>query len=243
MAIPFYDNLDLNNNKISNVGTPESNTDVSNKQYVDGAITVLRTEINQSILTEINGVTDYIDGKVSTINTTISDLDSSVNTRIISNIVDDLYTSDSEKSLSAKQGVELRTQLETLNTAVSSVNNYNSVEDGEIGPSGRILGYDYIRCLIPIFIDEPVVQQINDFDLSQKIGNIAVVFKVSAFVIENGIIHYINTDDMKLINYDIQQAILKLEFSQTLLSELENNTLYLIVEYYNDANYEIPVNP
>lgn len=237
MAIPFYDNIDINNNKIINVNTPELDGDSANKKYVDDSIYNLSNTINTKILEEKANITDYIDEEINTTKSLITALESSVDTKILNNIVDDLYTSDNDKSLSARQGVELRSLIEDLSTTVTSVNNYDSVEDGEINISGNILGLAYKRCLIPIFIDTSITEQINEFDLAQKIGNIAVIFKISGFIIENAIIHYINTDDFKVIDYNIKQAKLKLEFSQTILPTLENNTLYLIIEYYDDTQF------
>ena len=179
----------------------------------------------------------YIDEEINTTKSLITDLESSVDTKMLNNIVDDLYTSDNDKSLSARQGVELRGLIDNLSTKVTYVNNYDSIEGEKINTSGNILGLAYKRCLIPIFIGTPITEQINEFDLAQKIGNIAVIFKISGFIIENAVIHYINTDDFKVIDYNIKQAKLKLEFSQTILPTLENNTLYLIIEYYDDTQF------
>lgn len=237
MAIPFYDNIDLNNNKIINLNPPENDNDVANKKFVDDSISALNIVIDAKILEEKADLKDYVDGEITAVNTTISGVSSSIDTKILNSIVDDLYTSDETKSLSANQGVEIRNLINSIREDIAVVNNYESVEDGAIDTIGTILGFAYRRALVPIFIDEPVLQQLNEFDLSQKIGNIAVIFKISAYIIENAKIHYINTDDMKLIDYDIQQAKLKIEFSQTLLPELEDNTLYLILEYYEDNDF------
>ena len=50
MAIPFYDNIDLNNNKIINLKAPENDGDVSNKKYIDDSISALNTTLNAKIL-------------------------------------------------------------------------------------------------------------------------------------------------------------------------------------------------
>lgn len=237
MAIPFYDNIDLNNNKIINLKAPENDGDVSNKKYIDDSISALNTTLNAKILEEKADLKDYVDNELLTINTNITNVSNSIDTKIQDSIVDNLYTSDAEKTLSANQGVELRTRLDNLNNSIVFVNNYNSVEDGEsLDGNGSILGYAYKRCLIPIFIDEAVTQQIQEYNLYDIVGDNAIIFKVSAYIIENNKIHYINTDDIKLIDYDILQFKLKLEFSQTLLPELEDNTLYLIIEFYNDVS-------
>ena len=109
MAIPFYDNIDLNNNKIINLKAPENDGDVSNKKYIDDSISALNTTLNAKILEEKADLKDYVDNELLTINTNITNVSNSIDTKIQDSIVDNLYTSDAEKTLSANQGVELRT--------------------------------------------------------------------------------------------------------------------------------------
>lgn len=237
MAIPYYDNIDLNNNKIANSKDPEQDKDVVNKIYLDRKIEAINTSVDTKIESKSSELTEYIDGKISTINTNITDLDNDIINRIHENISDDLFTNDALKSLSASKGVELRTRIESIITSLESVNDYTSIEDGELPISGNILGISYTRCVIPIYIDTEIGTNIVEHSLVNKISNISVIFKISGYLIANKKVYYINTDNIKLIDYDINNNILKLQYSDELLPTLRGNTVYVIIEYYEDNNF------
>ena len=133
MAIPFYDNLDLKNNKIENVGTPTNNGDAINKQFLDTELDSLHTTISGEVADEISIVNrsigavneriDGIDGEVTT------KIDARINTvtpgLIEANIVDSLSSAEANKSLSANQGRILDGRIDAVRDLIVE-NNYTN---------------------------------------------------------------------------------------------------------------------
>lgn len=139
MAIPFYDNLDLKNNKIENVGVPNNDNDAVNKQYLDNELTNLHTTITGEIEAEISNVNESI----GNVNDRIDELDGEVTTKIDArinevtpniieeSIIDDLISTDTNKSLSANQGRVLDERIDAIRDLIIP-NNY-SLSPVEIG--------------------------------------------------------------------------------------------------------------
>lgn len=143
MNIPFFSDIDIKGNKILNVGTPSNDNDVANKIYIDTAISVLENTLRGEITTETTRIDSDISGLDNRISTIEDGLDTQINSAILNNIVDNTVTEDATKSLSANQGVELRNQIDTIQSSLK----YNEYLDTPI-VIGSYFGKDLNRIVL-----------------------------------------------------------------------------------------------
>lgn len=153
MSIPFYSNIDLNDNIIENLGTPSNNTDATNKSYVDTALNNLHTTISSEILAEVTPLSTGI----SNLEVNLTALDNSIQGRIIteitSSIIDNVVSIDIDKALSANQGRELNERINYVENKIKE--NTYSTDPTEVGV---YLNSPMYRVLINGTIDtEPII--------------------------------------------------------------------------------------
>lgn len=143
MSIPFYDNINLNNNKIINIGTPENNDDVTNKQYVDTVISQLGITVNQDILNSIETANQYTDTKIQEVGLE-TDLKIE-NLHLDELVLDSLESTEATKALSANMGRVLSENLTSLSNVIETLPDgkvhYNKEEETQ--RAGVVIGtYD-----------------------------------------------------------------------------------------------------
>lgn len=157
MNIPFFSDIDIKGNKILNVGTPSNDNDVANKIYIDTAISVLENTIRGEITTETTRIDSDISDLDSRISTIEDGLDTQINSAILNNIVDNTVTEDATKSLSANQGVELRNQIDTIQSSLK----YNEYLDTPV-VVGSYFGKDLNRIVITgTILTKPAIKKVN----------------------------------------------------------------------------------
>lgn len=128
MSIPFYNDIDLNNNKILNVKLPVNDFDVANKIYIDTEIAEVQTQIAEldldsriaEIQTQIGDVTTDYNNKINNTNSSVDNLQLSLN-----NAVDNLEASISQSATDIRN--ETREQIST--SILNSINNNLSSSD------------------------------------------------------------------------------------------------------------------
>ena len=118
MSIPFYSDIDLNNNKIINVANPVNNTDLANKIYVDTQISDLVSSIDAELETLRDDIDTAITTQISQLDTTLSnritnEVDN-LNQAILDNVIDRLNSTSTTNALSANQGFILNDRLRNL---------------------------------------------------------------------------------------------------------------------------------
>ena len=123
MNIPFFSDIDIKGNRILNVGTPSDDNDVVNKIYIDEAISTLENTLRGEISVETTRIDTDISGLSDRVSTIENGLDTKINSAILDNIVDNMVTADDTKSLSANQGVEIKSLIDDIRNSLR-FNNY-----------------------------------------------------------------------------------------------------------------------
>lgn len=211
MSIPFYNNLDLKNNKIENLAAPSNQGDAANKQYVDDEIARVEAEIDSGSSAKIDELEKRLDDAIvahdtaiaetntnliqtqdelhssvdninATIETTKTELKTYTDESISTHIVDNLETADATKSLSANQGVILNGRLEILNAGLADLQDKIIYSDEELAV-GDWFGNLLYRSIVTIsIIEQP--QQEYTVDLS--------VYDIDTFIKLNGFVKITN---------------------------------------------------
>ena len=123
MNIPFFSDIDIKGNRILNVGTPNDDNDVANKIYIDEAISTLENTLRGEISVETTRIDTDISGLSDRVSTIENGLDTKINSAILDNVVDNMVTADATKSLSANQGVEIKSLIDDIRNSLR-FNNY-----------------------------------------------------------------------------------------------------------------------
>lgn len=241
MSIPFYSNIDLKNNIIINSGTPTNPNDLVNKDYVDVSIEGLTTNLNNQITTLNDTLTAQITNKTSEIDTKftteIQNIKTSIPTQISQNIVDNLETQDTSKSLSANQGYVLNMLINNI-----PLNTYTSI----ISKIGVWDNYDLCRVKVDKIITNPTqfyTVQFTELDLdTYEVVNINGYYTIdnsrkwlSKYNVVNSPLDEL--DNIKygiyIYDYDISTNTAYLYIGTDTLSTLTDKTITFVLEFAN----------
>lgn len=242
MNIPFFNNIDLNNNIIINSGTPTNPNDLANKNYVDVSIENLTSNLNTQFTTLNDTLTTYIDSNIEELNTDITTQIQEIENnyipeQIAQSIVDNLVTQETTKALSANQGYTLSTLISNipLNTYHNTINRIGTWDE-----------YDLNRIKIEKLISNPTqfyTIQFPELDLtSYEVVNIK-----GYYTIENSrkwLCNYnvVNSpldeiDNIKygiyIYDYDLSTNTLYLYIGTDTLNTITNQTITFIIEFVN----------
>lgn len=242
MNIPFYNNIDLKNNKIINVANPENDTDIANKLYIDTSINTAKQELNESILLQNTQLTDYIDEQVQTIN---ENLTTNVTNILIDNIVDNVASSESSKALSANMGHYLLTLIDDMNKSITEVSDNINLYSTTPTIIGTYNNHALYRVLVQQEIG-PSSSQTIQLDLSNIINeNISVVNTGGHYSIVNSdtdtedystySINHNNTTEtigVYINDYNAKSKVLNIYVGANTITQLENQTIDICIEYY-----------
>ena len=233
MSIPFYSDIDLNNNKIINVANPVNNTDLANKIYVDTQISDLVSSIDAELETLRDDIDTAITTQISQLDTTLSnritnEVDN-LNQAILDNVIDRLNSTSTTNALSANQGFILNDRLRNLENIK---NDYTS----EPKVVGTFLSNDLYRYVIVKTFDEKPATQFIDIELTE-LGVNAWPINVYGFRYTGTSIDYfakrVNSIDGVTIDiYMKQPNKLSLTIGDNVYNNWSNdNVFYIIVEY------------
>ena len=242
MSIPFFSDIDLKNNKIINAKNPENNGDLVNKYYLDNIINNTQSTLNNNILIAKEEMTTYVDTQIETINTNMI---TNVTQILLDNIIDNITSLDNSKALSANMGHYLSTLIDDTNnliTTLSETINIYSDTATEIGrfESGTINSQVY-RVIHTLEIGPQSSQEIQ-IDLSEKIPincNIINIYGTynlaeNTYFMQYGI-DTTATNGVFINNFNNDLKQLNIYVGSDTITELENNTLLFIIEYYNNV--------
>lgn len=233
MSIPFYSDIDLNNNKIINVANPVNDTDLANKIYVDTQISDLVRSIDTDLETLRNDIDNSITTQISQLDTTLSnritnEVDN-LNQAILDNVIDRLNSTSNTNALSANQGFILNDRLTNLENIK---NDYTS----EPKVVGTFLNNDLYRYVIIKTFEEQPETQLIDIELTE-LGENAWPINVYGFRYTGTSIDYfakrVNSLDSVTIDiYTKQPNKLSLTIGDNIYNNWSNdNVFYIIVEY------------
>lgn len=241
MSIPFYSNIDLKNNIIINSGTPTNPNDLVNKDYVDVSIEGLTTNLNNQITTLNDTLTAQITNKTSEIDTKftteIQNIKTSIPIQISQNIVDNLETQDTSKSLSANQGYVLNMLINNI-----PLNTYTSI----ISKIGVWDNYNLCRVKVDKVITNPTqfyTVQFTELDLdTYEVVNINGYYTIdnsrkwlSKYNVVNSPLDEL--DNIKygiyIYDYDISTNTAYLYIGTDTLSTLTDKTITFVLEFAN----------
>ena len=248
MAIPFLDNIDLKNNTIENVKDPVSDTEVSNKKYVDDSINTLQATLEGEITSSQNNMEDYVNTQIATVNGAISEVSNSIQPAIEENIVDNLYSADTTKSLSANQGIQLRLGLEQQNTKINNVNTTSTTPRSR----GTYNSLDYYNILYTQTLTFNDIDSNNEIQITQLLPENSVITSISGMLLkpdytEQYIVGVGNSSYTDVciwfIKYLQSSNTLYLGITSALGQDIDGYILNLNIDYYtieeNGDNQEI----
>ena len=250
MSIPFYNNIDLHNNKIENLLLPTTEYDASNKLYVDTQIENLRTNINDNILLSEENLTEYIDNQIDNLNTNIP---TTVSQIVVDNIIDNILSDDNTKSLSANMGKYLSSLIDDNKTDIvdiyTKLDTYNSnVYSYTPTYIGKYLDNDLYRVVYDYTFDAETQPQQNwSIDMSaifSETPNIIVTDIRGNYILNDkrGFIRIspmnVGTEGIYVQNFDETTYTLNLFLAQNYISMLSGQTIQIIMEYYVDTTVE-----
>lgn len=223
MSIPFYNDIDLNNNKILNVKLPVNDYDVANKIYIDTEISEVQTQIAEldvdnkiaEIQTQIGNVTTDYNTKINNTNSSVDNLQLALN-----NAVDNLEASISQSATDIRN--ETTEQIAT--SILNSINNNLSSLDIDKSLSAY---QGYILNSLISELNVSVGDLSNRFNYTEQPnvigtyidGNNVATFVYTYEITEDDVLNMINGFSIQLLNsaYNINY-ILKVEGFYTVLS-------------------------
>lgn len=123
MSIPILSNLDMKLKRIQNLGEPQDNNDAISKIYVEGLLEELKEQTDTDISQQFNDLKLYTDTQLDNLKATFDEDILEVYSSIEDNIVDNLTTSQIDKSLSANQGVMINSRLSYIENIISNLGN------------------------------------------------------------------------------------------------------------------------
>lgn len=254
MSIPFYSDIDLKNNKIINVGAPESDLDIANKQYVDTSILNLSTTINESILLTRTELTEYIDTQITNINT---NMNTTVTQILIDNLVDNVTSTDNTKALSANMGHYLSSLIDDINIKLTELDESDNIYT----TTPTVIGlYSIDTSTIPVYRTiltytiPPQVSQSIEIDLTQLspdttlnilniVGNYQIrdentpaegnTLAYNYYFMQYGI-NENATIGIYITSYNNVTKKLNIFIGSDTLNQLENEQITFIIEYYRN---------
>ena len=247
MSIPFYNNIDLHNNKIENLLLPTTEYDASNKLYVDTQIENLRTNINDNILLSEENLTEYIDNQIGNLNTNIPITVSQI---VVDNIIDNILSDDNTKSLSANMGKYLSSLIDDNKTDIvdiyTKLDTYNSnVYSYTPTYIGKYLDNDLYRVVYDYTFDTETQPQQNwSIDMSTiflESPNIIVTDIRGNYILNDkrgfiGISHMnVETEGIYVQDFDETTYTLNLFLAQNYIPMLPGQTIQIVMEYYVDT--------
>lgn len=243
MDIPFYNNINLNNNKIINCNNPEDDLDVVNKLFLNTQLDSVNNNLSNLITTQQSEINERITNEVNTINTTITEnntqIHEDINTSITSNIINNLLSQDTTKSLSAKQGNLLKADIDLVSNKVDNItqNIYSLTKT----PIGVYLNKTLYRQVINTTITAETTEEIS-IDLTSIFNNNdGNIINLNGFYIDTeNITHWIGKNDSGLTiqEYSNTTHILKLQLTQELLTKLLDKDITIFIEYIINESEE-----
>ena len=242
MSIPFYNDIDLNNNIITNSGAPTNPNDLANKDYVDVSIENLTSNLNTQFTTLNDTLTTYIDSNIEELNTNITTQIQEIENnyipeQIAQSIVDNLVTQESTKALSANQGYILSTLISNipLNTYHNTINRIGTWDE-----------YDLNRIKVEKVISNPTqfyTIQFTELDLtSYEVVNIKGYYTIEnsrKWLCDYNVVNspLDEIDNIKygiyIYDYDLSTNTLYLYIGTDTLNTLTNQTITFIIEFVN----------
>ena len=247
MSIPFYNNIDLHNNKIENLLLPTTEYDASNKLYVDTQIENLRTNINDNILLSEENLTEYIDNQIGNLNTNIPITVSQI---VVDNIIDNIISDDNTKSLSANMGKYLSSLIDGNKTDIVDIYTRLDTYNSNI--------YSYTPTLVGKYLDNDLYRVVYDYTFDTETQptqnwpiDMSTIFLGSpiitvtdirgSYMLNNkrgfiGISSMNNaTEGIYVQNFDEATYTLNLLLAQNYISILPGQTIQIVMEYYVDT--------
>lgn len=140
MSIPFYSNINLNNNTLENIKTPVNDTDGVNKQYVDTQIQTSATNVKQELNNNIDSKVSDLRESINAVDEKTNNISTNIDTSIKATIVDNLETLAADKSLSANQGYILANRIKEISSqmAISTLSYWDGNNNTD-NPSNLVL--------------------------------------------------------------------------------------------------------
>lgn len=247
MSIPFYSDIDLNNNKIINVANPINNTDLANKIYVDTQINDLISDIGidmQNLQTTLEGeITDEVGQLNTTLSNRITNEVIDLNQAILDNVIDRLNSTSTTNALSANQGY-------ILNDRLTNLENVKNTYSLTTVPIGTYLNNDLYRVVIKETYNtttDPLNNPVITLTLSDLATN-ELPINIYGFCVTNDKVLYIShcgynsqslPDGISISSYNRITQELGLYIGTTLYGEIIGTgttlDLFLNIEYTSDS--------